>query len=145
MDWIKVHLAVNHLSVIGMPFLTLLLAWGWLRKIDVITRLAVWWILWFAILSIALKFTGDFAAEQGGPKFDAARPYVTRHEQSADQATTAVFLLALAASVSLFLGRRGKPLPAWSLATILILLCATCLLLARTANLGGQIAHPELR
>lgn len=145
MDWVKIHLAVNHVSVIGTPFLTLLLAWGWARRTDAITRLAVWWIAIFSIVSIALKFTGDFAAEQAASRFDSARAHVNAHEQAADQATSAVFVSGLAAAVSLFLGRRGRKIPNWSLATTLILTLLTCALLARTANLGGQISHPELR
>lgn len=145
MDWVKTHFALNHVSVIGMPFLLLLLTWGTVRASDPIKRLAIAWIAIFAVISIALKFTGDFAAEQAGPKLDPVRPYVNAHEQSADQATTGIFIVGLAAAFSLYLSRGSRSIPKWSLALILITALLTSLLLARTANLGGQIAHPELR
>ena len=145
MDWLKIHLALNHISVIGFPFLLLLLFAGAIKNNDSIKRLAILWIAIFAAISIALKFTGDFAAEQAGPKLDPARAYVNAHEQSADQATTAVFLTGLAAAITAFLLRNGRQFPKWSLPTILILGLVTCALLARTAHVGGQIAHPELR
>ena len=145
MDWIKVHLALNHVSVIGMPFLFLLLTWGILRRSDLIQRLAVSWIALFSVIAIALKFTGDFAAEHAGQKLDPVRAYVNAHEKSADQATTAVFVVGLLAAIGVYLSRAARPMPRWSLALIFIATFLSCILLARTAHVGGQISHPELR
>jgi hypothetical protein len=145
MDWLKVHLALNHVSVIGMPFLFVLLTWGIVRRNDVIKRLAAVWIALFSILAIALKFTGDFAAEDAGQRLDPVRVYVNAHEKSADQATTAVFVVGLAATIGVYLSRGARTMPQWSLALICITTLLACVLLARTAHIGGQISHPELR
>lgn len=145
MDWVKIHLALNHVSVIGMPFLLLLLTWGVIRRSDPIQRLAVCWIALFSAIAIALKFTGDFAADQAGPKLDAVRAYVNAHEQSADQATAFVFLAGVAAALGVYLARGARPLPKWSLALIIFTVLLACVMLARTAHIGGQISHPELR
>lgn len=145
MDWVKVHLALNHVSVIGLPFLLLLLTWGVVWRSDPIKRLGVGWIALFAVVSIALKFTGDFAAEQAGQKLEPIRAYVNAHEKSADQAATAVFVAGLAAAVGVYASRRGRAMPKLSLALIMITTLLSCILLARTAHVGGQISHPELR
>lgn len=145
MDWVKIHLAVNHIAVIGLPFLLILLGYGLIRKIGLITRLSIAWIAIFSVVAIALKFTGDFAAESAGGKFDPVRATVNRHEQAADQATTAVFVLGLAAALACFLGRKSRPIPPWCLVLVVISGLFASILLARTANLGGQISHPELR
>lgn len=145
MNWTHLHLALNHVPVIGTPFLLLLLAWGWARRSEDIRRLALAWLVPFAVLAIALKFTGDFAAEESSGRLEPVREWVERHEQAADQATTGIFLLGVAAAVAGYLGRGGRRAPAWSLALVLLLGLATCLLLARAANFGGQIAHPHLR
>ena len=145
MDWVKIHLALNHISVVGIPFLILLLGWGWLRRVEVVTRLALWWILIFSVVAIALKFTGDFAAEAAATRLEPHRHYVQRHEQAADQATTAVFFTGLAAAMALFLGRNGRVLSRWVVPILLISGLISAILTARTANLGGQITHQELR
>ena len=145
MSWTHLHLALNHIPVLGAPFLLLLLAWGCLRKSRELIRTSLWWFIGFAALSIALKFTGDFAAEEGAKRLRPVGEYVEAHEQSADQATTGVFLLGLASVVAVFLGRKGRPTPAWSLAIVFVLGLATTLLMARAANLGGRINHPEIR
>ena len=67
------------------------------------------------------------------------------HEQAADQATTGVFLLGLVAAAGLFAARGGRPLPKWAVLASLVLALVTFLLMARTANLGGQLRHPEIR
>src|SRR5688572_7889725 len=114
MDWLQLHLALNHISVIGFPFLVLLLTYAVIQRNDPIKRLAILWIALFAAVSIALKFTGDFAADQAGSKLDSVRNYVNAHEQSADQATTAIFLTGLAAALTAVLSRRQRPIPKWS-------------------------------
>ena len=98
-----------------------------------------------SVVAIAVKFTGDFAVDVNPTRLAEARTYLDRHEESADQATTAVFLLGLAAAVALYLGRGERVLPTWTLAVLVALGIGTSVLYARSANLGGQINHPELR
>ena len=145
MDWVQIHLALNHLSVMGVPFLLLLFGWGWVRRDAALTRLALWWIAVFSGIAIALKFTGDFAAEQAQPRLEATWSFVKAHEKAADQATAAVFLLGIAAAALLYFGRTRGKVPPWGYTALFLLALAACLLLARTAHLGGEISHPELR
>ncbi len=145
MDWTHLHLALNHVPVLGTPFLLGLLLWSWARRQAVTLRFCLWLFVVLAAASIAIKFTGDFAAEKlaVNPAFD--KVLIERHEQSADQATTGVFLMGIAAAVVLFISRRGRTTPAWSLGVLALLALATFALMARTANFGGHIRHPEIR
>lgn len=145
MDWAHLHLALNHIPVIGVPFLCLLLAWGWWRKTNSLIRLALWWTVVLAALSIAIKFTGDFAAEQSGGHLDPVRSWVNAHEQMADRATTAVFFLGLSASLVLFVGRNGRTIPRWLPILVLAIGFSTAAMLGLTANAGGKIGHANLR
>ena len=145
MDWTHLHLALNHVPVLGTPFLLGLLLWSWARGQAVTLRFCLWLFVVLAAASIAIKFTGDFAAEKVGtqPGFDKA--LIDQHEQSADQATTGVFFMGIAAVVALFVSRRGRPAPKWSLGLLALLALVTFGLMARTANFGGHIRHPEIR
>jgi uncharacterized membrane protein len=145
LNWTQIHLAVNHIAVVGIPLLLLLLAWAWMRRSAEVTRLMLWWIAGLSALSIVLKFTGDFAAEQAGDQLSEVRPFVDRHEQGADQAATGLFVLGLLAGAGIFAGRRQRPLPRWIVPATLAAGLLVSILLARTAHLGGQIGHPELR
>ena len=145
MDWVQWHLALNHLPVVGVPLLVGLPAVGWWRKSPAVIRLVLWSLTLLAAAAIAIKFTGDFAAEQAAPQLTAVPDYVARHEKAGDQVTTGVFFLGLTAALALFLSRRGRPPRAWPLALVVVFGLLTALLYARTAHSGGQISHPELR
>jgi uncharacterized membrane protein len=139
------HLALNHIPVVGLPIVTLFLAVGWWRRREEVTRCALWALVLLSIAAIAIKFTGDFAAEQSAQRLAGAQEFVAKHEQIGDQATTGVFLLGISAALTLFLSRRSRPLRRWTIAAVLALGIAAALLYVRTANSGGKIGHPELR
>jgi hypothetical protein len=145
MDWVQLHLALNHLPVVGVPLLTILLLVAWVLKAQQVIRFALWFLLVLAVLAIAIKFTGDFAADATSLELAQARDFVTLHEEAGDQATTAVFFLALAVGASLFVWRGGRASPRWALALVLVLGIVSTLLYARSAHTGGLISHPELR
>lgn len=146
MDWVHLHLALNHVPVLGTVFALLALGVSaWRRNVEFV-RLSLWGVVALSALSVAIKFTGDRAWEELRP---FPRPYegprVERHEQAADRATTGVFLCGLSAAAALFLSRQGTRVPGALLAAVIGLLLVTFGLMAWTANLGGQLRHPQLR
>lgn len=145
MDWIQFHLALNHLPVIGLPLAVLLLFIGRVRRSQEVMRIALWAVALFSVAAIAIKFTGDFAAEQSAPQFAAVKELVSRHEETGDQVTAAVFLLGLSAALALWLARSSGPVRVWTLLLVLGLGVVTSALYVRCAHSGGQISHSELR
>jgi uncharacterized membrane protein len=145
MSWTHLHLALNHVPVLGTPFLLLLLVVGLVRRSEEIKRVALWGFILLTIVAIPIKFTGDFAAEEVGEEPWMLPPYLEQHETAADQATTGVFLLGIAAVVAVVLGRKARPVPAGSLIVVLVFALVTTGLMLRTANLGGQLRHAEIR
>jgi len=108
-------------------------------------RLILWALVGIASVAIAMKFTGDFAAEQSAPRLAPAQIFVTRHEEAGDQATAGVFFLGLSAALALVLSRQGRPVRPWTLALVLVLGLVAELLYARAAHRGGEIGHLALR
>jgi len=144
MNWIHLHLALNHVPVLGTFFVGLLLATAILKKNEELKRLSLSWMVGLAVISIPIKFTGDFAFEmtQNAPWLQ--NDLAMAHEKSADQATTGMFLLGLAAFVALFAGRRKPQIPRWATIVTVVLVMLTFALMARTSQLGGQLRHPEI-
>lgn len=145
MSWAHLHLALNHIPVLGTPFLLLLLIVGLVRRSEEIKRVALWGFILLTVVAIPIKFTGDFAAEEVGDEPWMLAPYLEQHETAADQATTGVFLLGIAAVVAVVLGRKARPVPMWSLIVVLVFTLVTTGLMLRTANLGGWLRHAEIR
>ena len=81
----------------------------------------------------------------GKPAPDYNVEMISRHEQSADQAATGVFVLGIVAALAVFLSRNGRRAPKWALATVIFVGLGTFALMARTANYGGHIRHSEIQ
>ena len=145
MDWVHLHLALNHVPVLGTVFVGLLLGAALFRKSDELKRVSLVGFVALVVVSIPIKFTGDFASEKlaGAEWLDKSR--MAAHEQSADQATTCMFLLGLAAGFGLWQGRGGRKVRSVTLWVVLALAAVTFLLMARTANSGGELRHEEIR
>ena len=123
----------------------LLLGVGLIRNSGELKRCSVIGFVALALVSIPIKFTGDFANEKltGSNWLEEER--VANHEQAADQATTGMFLLGLAAAFALWQGRGDRAIRPVMLWVLLFLALATFLLMVRTANSGGEIRHEEIR
>ena len=145
MNWAHLHLALNHVPVLGTLFVSLLLGAALIRNNEELKRCSLIGFVALALVSIPIKFTGDFANEKLAGASWLAEERVTVHEQAADQATTGMFLLGLAAAFALWQGRGSRPIAQATLWTVLLLSLVTFLLMIRTANLGGEIRHEEIR
>ena len=146
MNWVHLHLALNHLPVVGALFVFLLLALGVRRGSEELKRLALQLSAALFAVAMLVRFTGEQAAEN--PSFASSaelQQLVQAHEDSADQAVTGMFLLAVFSVAGLFWSRKTRILPAWAMIGAIILCFVVALLMARSANLGGRIAHPEIR
>lgn len=145
MNWVHLHLALNHIPVLGTLFVGLLLVTAIIKRNPELVRLSLTWFVTLTLVSIPIKFTGDFAHQATIDSEWLRSEMVANHEQAADQATGAIFLLGLFAAYGRFQGRAKRPIPIWLTAVITILTLATFALMARTANLGGQLRHEEIR
>ena len=146
MDWVHLHLALNHLPVVGILFIFGLLVLGICRGSEELKRLSLQLSVCLFVVGMVVKFTGEQSAESLFVKPTAEmKALLVAHENGADQAVTGGFLLFLVAGVGLYRSRKSRIVPAWATIGCTVLAFLTLLLLARTANLGGQIAHPEIR
>ncbi len=145
MNWVHLHLALNHVPVLGTFFVAIALATALIKRSDELKRVSFAWFVALAVVSIPIKFTGDFAHESVADSDWLTAASVSAHEDAADQATTGMFLLGLAAAFGCYRGRRQKPIPTWLVGTVVFFALMTFALMARTANLGGQLRHDEIR
>lgn len=146
MSWAHIHLALNHVPVIGILLVVLLLGIALLRQKYELERASYWLIAGLALLAILVYLTGEPAEElvEGLPGYPEA--LVEHHEEVALIATIGMAVAGLAAAVALVRGRRqvtpGASTYAW---VVLLLAVGVTGLMMWTANLGGQIRHSEIR
>lgn len=146
LDWTHLHLALNHIPVVGILFIFGLLILGIWRGSEELKRLSLQLSIGLFFISMMVKITGEQSAAELFPKPSVEmKRWIDAHEESADQAMTCVFLLGVMAAAGLYLSKKRRILPAWAIIGSSLLCFITMLLLGRSANLGGQIAHPEIR
>ena len=58
--------------------------------------------------------------------------------------SSSMLVTGAVALLGFWLFRRGRILTRWFTSSVLIVLLLTGLLMARTANLGGKVRHPEI-
>jgi hypothetical protein len=144
------HLTLNHVPVVGAFFVLGLLAWALWRHSEELKRVSLGATVLVALLTIPAYMTGEPAFEAAMEVLEATPededPIVKAHENAAGVAFGAVALAGVVALAGLLYSRAGKrPAPRWATIGVLVLLAGTAALMARAANLGGTIRHPEIR
>jgi uncharacterized membrane protein len=145
MNWAHVHLALNHVPVLGTFFGLALLGYALIRRSDPLKRAALNAFVAVALLSLPVYFTGEPAEEVVERAAGVAKDRVETHEDAALLALGAVELLGVVAALGLYASRHARPVSAKATGAALVVALGAATLMARTANLGGQIHHTEIR
>lgn len=142
MNFAHLHLLLNHLPVIGVAFALLVLAWGIYRKSEELIRTSMLLFVLVALITIPIFLTGDpardFLLGLGVPRA-AVRP----HDNAAGVTLTIMEVLGGIALLGLIFFRNRERTPQWFLRVTLALALVAAASALWTANLGGQIRHPE--
>ena len=156
------HLIFNHLPVVGILAAVLLLVWGLIRNNAELKRTALLTFVLVGILAYISNATGGGAASAIRDIPGVNRQDIRSHSSAADLATTVSFALAGIAFIGLIVAWRKKDESGVdnSISNYVRhhkephkLFVIACLLgglldiymLAKTAELGGAIRHPEIR
>jgi uncharacterized membrane protein len=145
MNWPHIHLVINHFPVIGFLLGLLFVAYAIIRKSDELQKTGLGFLVLVALITVPVYFTGDLAGDAMERLPDVSKSLVEQHEEAASVALTGAVLLGLIAAGGLFFLRRAAAIPRWFMVLALILTIAVNSLIGYTANLGGQIRHPEAR
>lgn len=157
------HLLFNHLPVVGGMFTTLLVIYALARRNSELKRAALF--AWIVVAIVA--FVSD---QTGGPAAKAVRhlpgvnaAMIREHAESADYAGTISYVMGALGVAGLILAmrrkevvidktnghayeayRRHKEPPQWLMVIVLVVGLLQVAIMLRTANLGGEIRHPEI-
>jgi uncharacterized membrane protein len=145
MSWAHLHLALNHVPVIGLPIVLLLLAWAIVKHSAELTKASFGLIILIAILTVIVQLTGEPAEElvEGLP--GVIDSMVEAHEEAALLGTIGVLGLGAIAILGLWRLQTGRILPRWYSSLVLIAGVTVAALMVWIANMGGQIRHTEIR
>ncbi len=139
------HLLLNHIPVIGIPIIGVLLVLAVAMKQQALVRIALGFTVVLALFTLPVYLSGEPAEEIVEDLPGVPHAVLEEHEEIAKVTFVATEVLGALALLGLALAwkrdRVSKPLVYGSLVLVLI----ASGLLARTAYLGGQIRHTEIR
>ena len=145
MNWPHLHLIINHFPVVGFLFGLLFVAYAMIRKSEELQKTSLGFLVLVALVTVPVYFTGDQAGDIVKRLPDVSKSLVDQHGEAASVALTGAVMLGLIAASGIFFFRRAAAIPRRFMVLTLILTIAVNGLIGYTANLGGQIRHPEAR
>jgi hypothetical protein len=163
LDLTHLHLLLNHFPTIGTIIGLGLLLFGLFGKSNELKRASLVVFLGIALLTIPTYITGNAAEEKicgaippnlpastpcsipGSEPGAATKARIGQHESAAMFALAWMEVTGAFAWLGLWQLRRLSRLPAWNAGAILVLTLLTFAVVTITANLGGEIRHPEIR
>lgn len=143
MNLAHLHLLLNHLPVLGIPFVLILYGVGAARKSDEIKRLSYYFAVAIALATIPAYLTGEPAEKLVKHLPGVTEAFIEPHEEAAELSLILVLISGALATLTIFM-RDSKIVRFLAMGFVAGLIAATGVL-AYTANRGGQIRHTEIR
>ena len=144
MNGTHLHLIVTHIPVLGILGAIGILGVGLWRGWELLQKTGLVLLVITGLGAGAAYLTGEGAEEGIEQRAGVPESLVERHEEVAQVAMIGAVVIALAAAGVLVSFRR-RSVHRGLVAAVLVLALADAGALAYTANLGGQVGHPEIR
>ena len=148
MDYVHIHLAINHSPLYATIFAFFFLLIGMMIRNRGIATAGLIITIVAALCGIAADLTGDQAADiikNGPPIAGVDTTLIKEHDEAAGFVVISTCVTAGLAIVVLFVGQKRGQRPRWMEVVMLVFILWCISVVARTALLGGRIHHPEVR
>jgi hypothetical protein len=144
MNAAHLHLAINHIPVIGLFFGIAFLLVALATRNRTIVKSALWIFFIIALLTIPVYLTGEPAEEMVGGMPGISQTLLHDHEDAAEKAYYVILFLGLLSLGGLWAARTRKHLSGLYLFAVLLIAIITAVMVAGAANQGGKIRHTEI-
>jgi hypothetical protein len=144
MNLAHVHLLLNHFPTIGFGIGLGLFLVGLIGKNDYLQRVSFVIFFLIALLAIPTYMSGNAAQEVLKDTPEVSQNLIRQHEDAALLAFVLMQITGFVAWLGLWQFRLISRLASWSIASVVLLSIVTFGLMARAANIGGEIRHPEI-
>jgi uncharacterized membrane protein len=145
MNSAHLHLLLNHVPTVGTVIAFGVFLLSFIRKDEGMRRLSLELFCVIALMTLPAYISGvgtQVALEQTRP--EVVKELMARHHDAAVLGSIGMVLTGLAAWLALWQLRRQARPATTVLAAVLLSSVLTVALMARAANLGGEIRHPEI-
>jgi hypothetical protein len=146
MNGAYLHLAMNHIPVVGFPLCFALLTAGALRGSRDVIQAGFAGLILLAIITVPVWKTGGPAAHTlfTYPGVTLNRQAVHEHAEAGEFGVISGGVLGVLALIGWWLSRRPEGTPKVLLILTILGALFVSVCMARIAHLGGLIRHPEI-
>ena len=144
MNPVQAHLALNHLPVFAAVFGLGLLVFALATKRDETLRVGLFVLVLTAVAAWPVSLSGEKAEDVVEEHADVSHEVIHEHEEAAESAAWSAYAVGVLALIGL-VGFRRRPMPGWFKGISLLGAVTVSAFMLQAANLGGKIAHEELR
>jgi len=144
MNLIHLHLLLNHVPTVGTVIALGLFLVSLVGKSDDLKRASLAVFFGIALLSLPTYMTGNAAQAAIKGRQGVSEDLVETHRDAALPALMLMEITGLVAWLGLWQFRRISRPTRWNLSAVLLLSVVTLVLMARAADIGGDIRHPEI-
>jgi uncharacterized membrane protein len=145
MNATHIHLLLNHLPTVGFGIGFAIFLISLAAKRDELKRVSLVLLFLTAAFTIMTYVSGNEAGQALKETPGVSQNIINAHETAALVAFVFMEATGFFAWLGLWLWRPIKRVPNWNLAIVLVLSIVTFGLMARAANIGGEIRHPEIQ
>lgn len=144
MNAVHVHFLLNHIPTVGFGLAFAVFLAGMIWKHEYLTRVGLVLIFLVALATIPTYLSGSAAMQMLESHPEISQDMIQAHEDAVIPAWCFMMFCGFAAFMGLWQFRITRRLPMWNLATVALLGIVAFGLMARAADLGGEIRHPEI-
>jgi hypothetical protein len=141
---VHVHLLLNHFPTVGFGVGVGLLLVSIFQKGDDLKRASLVILLIIALLALPAYMSGKSAQDALTGRPDVSEALIEGHQDAALLAFVFMEITGGLAWLGLWQFRQISRQQKWNLTAIVIVSLVTFVLMARAANIGGNIRHPEI-
>jgi hypothetical protein len=144
MNPVHFHMLMNHIPTVGFGLAFGVFLAGVIWKHEYLTRVGLVLVFLVALASIPTYLSGSAAMQQLEEHPEISQDMIQAHEDAVIPAWCFMMFAGFAAWMGLWQFRITRRLPMWNLATVALLGIIAFGLMARAADTGGEIRHPEI-
>lgn len=141
----QLHLLVNHIPVLGFPFLVLLLIVALFSKIAEVKRYTLVASVAIGLSSLLPFWTGEPAEEVIEKMPGVSEHLIEEHEEIAEKAMVLAVFTAVVAAIFWVWDRKKPLLINRFIGALIILSLINTVFMGIASHEGGKIRHPEIR
>ena len=145
MNLAHVHIVINHIPSLGMVVAACLLVFSLLRKNDGLKKITFQLLVAMSLMALPTFMSGSAAEAMLRNPSDATKGLIQAHENSAIWTLVLISMTGTFAWFGLWQYRRFSRPGLGNTTIVVIFSLLTAAVILRTANMGGDITHMEIR